>query len=82
MLELPEWNAPSRADKEARRALIGKVPGFVIATDDCRGDCARLAANGVTIVSEPEELPWGISAMFADLYGHVHNLLQPAELAG
>jgi hypothetical protein len=25
----------------------------------------------------PQELPWGISAVFEDLYGHQHNLLEP-----
>lgn len=76
VLELPEWTMSD--DVEERRALIGKGPGFVIATDDCRAETETLRSRGVQIVSEPEEMPWGVSMVFVDPYGHAHNLLQPA----
>ena len=52
-------------------------PGWVIVTDDCRRECEELEAKGVTIVDPPVEMPWGMSALVADLYGNVHNLLEP-----
>lgn len=76
VLEPPHWGLVG--DPEAKRALVGKMPGFVIETDDCRGDCEALRARGVQIVSGPDEMPWGISVVFLDLYGTAHNLLQPA----
>ncbi|MGB9634705.1 MAG: VOC family protein [Chloroflexaceae bacterium] len=75
VLELPHWGvAPG---EESRVALVGKTPGFIIATDDCQAEYERLSANGVRFIGPPEELPWGISAMFFDLYGTAQNLLQP-----
>ena len=76
VLELPQWSmaaATSAAD------LVGKAPGFVLVTDDCRGDYERLRANGVQFMDEPAELPWGVSCSFMDLYGTMHNLLQPHD---
>jgi predicted enzyme related to lactoylglutathione lyase len=57
--------------------MVGKAPGWVITTDDCRQDYEAFKSRGVKFVSPPEELPWGISAVFEDLYGHQHNLLEP-----
>lgn len=76
VLEPPEWGISG--DAAAKAALVGKTPGFVIGTDDCRSEVEALRSRGVQIVSEPQEMPWGISAVFVDLYGHAHNLLQPA----
>ena len=76
VLELPAWGPPDGL--EERTARIGKAPGFVIVTDDCRGEVERLRSRGVQIVVEPSEEPWGTSAVLLDLYGHAHNLLQPS----
>jgi catechol 2,3-dioxygenase-like lactoylglutathione lyase family enzyme len=75
VLEPPEWGLES--DSETKAQMVGKAPGWVITTDDCRQDYEVLNARGVKFVSPPEELPWGISAVFEDLYGHQHNLLEP-----
>jgi catechol 2,3-dioxygenase-like lactoylglutathione lyase family enzyme len=75
VLQPPEWGP--EGDIESRTAQIGKGQGFVIVTDDCRAEAKTLAGRGVQFVSEPEEMPWGVSAVFLDLYGHAHNLLQP-----
>lgn len=77
VLQPPAWGP--EGDAESRAALIGKAPGFVIATEDCRAEVERLRSRGVQIMMEPMEEPWGISAMILDLYGHAHNLLQPAS---
>ncbi len=56
---------------------VGQNPAWVLATDDCRGDYDVLVSRGVEFVSSPEDLPWGVSAVFVDLYGNSFNLLQP-----
>ena len=76
VLELPEW---SMAAGTSAADSVGKGAGFVLVTDDCRGDYERLKANGVQFMDEPAELPWGVSCSFMDLYGTMHNLLQPHD---
>lgn len=63
-------------DPEDKEAVIGRN-GLVFGVDDCRATASELRDRGVDIVSEPEELPWGISALFEDLYGNVHNIVEP-----
>jgi catechol 2,3-dioxygenase-like lactoylglutathione lyase family enzyme len=75
VLQPPHWGSGDDAGERAK--LIGKQPGWVIVTDDCRSECAQLEARGVKIVDPPMEMPWGVSALIADLYGNVHNLLEP-----
>jgi uncharacterized glyoxalase superfamily protein PhnB len=75
VLQPPTWG--TGGDTESRAQLIGKVPGWVVTTDDCRKAYETLAARGVKFLSPPEEVPWGVSAVFEDLYGTVHNLLEP-----
>jgi predicted enzyme related to lactoylglutathione lyase len=75
VLQPPLWG-PGGSPEE-REQMVGKQPGFVMITEDCRGVCERLKQKGVNVVDEPMEMPWGVSALFADLYGNVHNLLEP-----
>ncbi len=75
VLEPPEWGLSD--DPQAKLQMVGKVPGWVIATDDCRRDYDVFTSRGVKFVSPPEELAWGVSAVFVDLYGTQHNLLEP-----
>ena len=65
-------------DPHAHAAFIGAQPGMVFHTDDCRAEVARLAEKGVEIARQPHEVPWGIQAVFRDLYGNTHVLVQPA----
>ena len=76
VLQPPQWGPAGNADE--RSAQIGNGPGFVIITDDCRGECEALTARGVQVIDPPSQMPWGVSALFVDLYGYVHNLLEPA----
>lgn len=71
----PPMHTPEEA--EAILAKVGDNPMWVLASDDCHGDYERLRGNGVKFVSVPESKPWGISAVFEDLYGNRFNLLQP-----
>ena len=79
VLQPPEWGL---GDDESRKEVIGRTPGWVIATDDCRGDYELFQSRGVKFRSPPEDLPWGVSAVFEDLYGNSHNLLQPHPFDG
>lgn len=65
ILQSPDWGPGGTADE--RRALVGKVPGFVFKTPDCQKDYADLKARGVKFTSEPQTHPWGIQAVFEDL---------------
>jgi predicted enzyme related to lactoylglutathione lyase len=58
---------------------VGQGTTWVFATDDCRGDYETLKARGVTFTSEPQDQPYGVEAVFQDLYGNSFSLLQMAE---
>lgn len=49
----------------------------VFQTDDCKKTYAELAAKGVEFVSEPQERPYGIEALFKDVSGNWFSLTQP-----
>jgi hypothetical protein len=67
VLQPPEWG--TGGDIVSREAQIGKYPGFVLASSDCHQVYEDLSAKGVHFISPPEDLPWGVSALFADKYG-------------
>ena len=66
------------ATQEQIRDLAAK--GFAgtvfLATEDCRADYERLAANGVEFTETPEERPYGIDAGFRDPSGNAIRLTQ------
>jgi catechol 2,3-dioxygenase-like lactoylglutathione lyase family enzyme len=70
--------APFQTPEVAERMLanVGRGTTWVVETDDCRKDYTQMSAKGVKFRGEPEELPWGTSAVFEDLYGNPYNLLQ------
>lgn len=53
---------------------------LVMHTDDCRKDAARLQSRGVKFLSQPADRPWGVEAVFQDLYGNVMDLLEPRAM--
>ena len=55
---------------------IGKNATWVLSTRDCQGGYEELKANGVEFSQKPEPRPWGIEAIFADLYGNKYALVQ------
>ena len=57
------------------------IPGLLFHCDDCRKDAQALKAKGVTFTLEPENQPWGVQAVFQDLYGNPHVLLEPSFMA-
>jgi predicted enzyme related to lactoylglutathione lyase len=73
----PSFMPPEPA--EAMLGLIGKMPGIVLGTDDCRKTIAELEAKGVQILQQPQDQPYGVEAVFADLYGNSYVLVQPTN---
>lgn len=55
---------------------IGKNATWVLSTRDCKGGYEELKARGVEFSQKPEVRPWGIEAIFADLYGNKYALVQ------
>ncbi|MFC3550815.1 VOC family protein [Lysobacter cavernae] len=70
----------ARAANDAQRARIGDQTGgrvgFFLHTDDFHRDHAAMRARGVQFVEEPREEPYGIVAVFEDLYGNRWDLLE------
>lgn len=68
------------ADTEEKRALVGTQAAghvfLVIETDDFIRDYSNMKEQGVSFLSEPKEMPWGLEAVFEDLYGNRFDLLQ------
>jgi len=55
---------------------IGKNATWVLSTRDCQGGYEELKAKGVEFSQKPEMRPWGIEAIFSDLYGNKYALVQ------
>jgi predicted enzyme related to lactoylglutathione lyase len=73
---------PVMHGKEGARRLakeIGKGTTWVLRVDDCRKTCEQLRKKGVEILQEPETLPYGTEAVFADLYGNRFVLAERPE---
>jgi catechol 2,3-dioxygenase-like lactoylglutathione lyase family enzyme len=56
--------------------LVGRNATWVISTRDCQGGYEQLSENGVEFSQKPEMKPYGIEAVFADLYGNKYALVQ------
>ena len=71
---------PSNTEQEA---CIGNQTGgrvtFFLNTDDFWRDYRQMVADGVRFVREPKEQPYGLVAVFEDLYGNLWDLLQMNE---
>ena len=59
--------------------LIGKNPTAILSTDDCQGTYEELKERGVTFIEAPQPRPFGVQAIFQDLYGNRYALLQPGK---
>jgi catechol 2,3-dioxygenase-like lactoylglutathione lyase family enzyme len=59
--------------------LIGKNPTAILSTDDCQGTYEELKQRGVTFSEAPQPRPFGVQAIFQDLYGNRYALLQPGK---
>jgi predicted enzyme related to lactoylglutathione lyase len=55
---------------------VGKATNWAFSTDNCREDYETLKGRGVKFTSEPKEQPWGIQAVFEDLYGNIFSIVE------
>lgn len=70
----------------AQEAAIGNQTGgrvfLFLYTDDFWRDYRMMQARGVAFREEPRQERYGTVAVFADLYGNLWDLLQPADANG
>jgi catechol 2,3-dioxygenase-like lactoylglutathione lyase family enzyme len=58
---------------------VGKAPSWAFGTDNCQETYETLSARGVNFKSPPTEQPWGIQAVFEDLYGNKFSIVQEPQ---
>lgn len=56
----------------------GRVMLF-LETDDFAADHAGMAAAGVRFLEDPRHEPYGVVAVFEDLYGNRWDLIEPGS---
>jgi catechol 2,3-dioxygenase-like lactoylglutathione lyase family enzyme len=73
----------ARASKPEQEECIGSQTGgrvfLFLNSDDFWRDYNDMRANGIEFVREPKEAPYGMVAVFKDLYGNLWDLLQLNE---
>lgn len=77
LLQEPDPRMHGEEGAERLRELIGRNPTWSFHTDDCEATYEELRSAGVTFVHGPEERPYGLEAVFEDLYGNRFSLLEP-----
>jgi lactoylglutathione lyase len=68
--------APGTDSYEAALASIGRSTGMVLEAEDIVATFAQLKENGVTIIDEPSQQPYGWWGMFADQDGNSYGVHQ------
>ncbi len=70
----------AKASGKTQTSAIGNQTGgrvgFFLNTDDFARDHRRMKTAGVVFLEEPRYEPYGIVAVFADLYGNKWDLLE------
>lgn len=70
----------ARASKPEQEPFVGNQTGgrvfLFLNTDDFWRDYNEMIAKGIKFVREPKEQPYGMVAVFEDLYGNLWDLLQ------
>lgn len=73
----------AKAVNEEQRSRIGNQTGgrvfLFLQTDDFNRDFENLKSKGVSIIREPGIEKYGTVAVFADLYGNLWDLIEPAD---
>jgi len=73
----------ARASTPEQAAFIGNQAGgrvfLFLRTDDFARDHAAMVAKGIVFLREPKAAPYGIVAVFEDLYGNRWDLVQFAD---
>jgi catechol 2,3-dioxygenase-like lactoylglutathione lyase family enzyme len=72
----------AKADNEEQKSRIGNQTGgrvfLFLNTDNFERDYQNLLDKKVTIVRQPVKETYGTVAVFADLYGNLWDLIEPA----
>lgn len=72
----------AKAASETQLACVGNQTGgrvfLFLHTENFQRDYERLLEQGVNIVRPPQKEPYGTVAVFADLYGNLWDLIEPA----
>jgi catechol 2,3-dioxygenase-like lactoylglutathione lyase family enzyme len=75
----------AKAVDEKQQLSIGHQAGgrvfLFLYTDDLQRDYRNMQEQGITFVRPPVVEPYGTVAVFADLYGNLWDLLEPARPA-
>jgi len=73
----------ARASMPDQESRIGNQTGgrvfLFLHTDDFWRDYNNYNSKGVVFIREPKEEPFGIVAVFRDLYGNLWDLVQPQK---
>ncbi len=73
----------AKAVTDQQKSRIGDQTGgrvfLFLQTNDFASDFVNLKAKGVTIIREPIVEEYGTVAVFADLYGNLWDLIEPAK---
>jgi catechol 2,3-dioxygenase-like lactoylglutathione lyase family enzyme len=75
----------ARASTPEQQSRIGNQTGgrvfLFLHTDNFWRDYEAYKARGVVFVRDPKQEPYGIVAVFKDLYGNLWDLVQPGSAA-
>lgn len=73
----------AKAASEEQRSRVGNQTGgrvfLFLFTDDFERDYQNLLDHDIRIVRPPSKEEYGTVAVFADLYGNLWDLIEPAE---
>ena len=73
----------AKASTEEQKSRVGAQTGgrvfLFLYTDNFRRDYERYKAIGIEFVREPKREPYGMVAVFKDLYGNLWDLLEPSD---
>ena len=73
----------AKAANDEQRSRIGNQTGgrvfLFLNTDNFARDYQNLVDQQITIVRQPVQETWGQVAVFADLYGNLWDLIEPAS---
>jgi uncharacterized glyoxalase superfamily protein PhnB len=74
----------AKAATDEQRSSIGNQTGgrvfLFLHTDDIRRDYNEMKANGIEFVRELTDEPYGIVAVFKDLYGNLWDIIEPKKV--
>lgn len=74
----------AKAANEHQKKFVGNQTGgrvfLFLHTDNMERDYNNLLQNNVTVIRKPTDEPYGIVAVFADLYGNLWDLIEPKKM--